>query len=61
VRFQGPTKDAFIYDETRWQVDEDDGELLVTNVAERLTPSERLPTGVRGAVTAPGRLAITNW
>jgi hypothetical protein len=59
--FQGPDDDAFVYDETRWQVDEDDGELLITNIAERLTASERLHTGVRGTVTASGRLAITDW
>ena len=59
--FQGPDDDAFVYDETRWQIDEDDGELLITNIAERLTPSERLRTGVCGSVTAPGRLAITDW
>jgi hypothetical protein len=59
--FQGPDDEAFVYDETRWQVDEEGGELLITNVADRLTSSERLRTGVRGTVTAPGRLAITDW
>jgi len=46
------------YDATRWQVDEDDGELLVTNLVERLTPSNRFATGVRGKVTAAGRIAL---
>jgi hypothetical protein len=59
--FQGPGDDAFVYDETRWRVEQDDGELVITNIAERLTPSERLRTGVRGTVTAPGRVTITDW
>ena len=59
--FQGPDDDAFVYDERRWHVDEDNGELVMTNVAERLTPSERLRTGVHGTVIAAGQLAITDW
>jgi hypothetical protein len=46
------------YDPTRWQVDSDDGELLVTNLAERLTSSDRFRTGVRGRVSAPGRIEL---
>jgi len=58
---QGLGDDDFVYDQTRWQVDEDDGMLLVTNLAPRLTPSERFRTGVRGHVVAPGRAQITDW
>jgi hypothetical protein len=55
---QGPDGDALLYDATRWDVDADRGELLVTNLVERLSPAERLRTGVRGEVLEPGRLAI---
>jgi hypothetical protein len=52
--------DALHYDPARWQVgaDADTGELLLTNVADRLTPCERLRTGVHGRVLGPGRLAL---
>ncbi len=53
-----PGEHELRYDATRWQVDAPDGELLVTNVAERLTPSDRFRTGVRGSVPAPGRIAL---
>jgi hypothetical protein len=33
-----------------WTVDSEDGELLVTNVRERATRFDRVPTGVRGSV-----------
>jgi len=46
------------YDATRWRLDAPDGELLVTNLAERLTPSERFRTGVRGSVPTPGRISL---
>jgi hypothetical protein len=39
-----------VYDETRWFVEADDGELLVTARASRLTPANRLRSGVRGRV-----------
>jgi hypothetical protein len=53
--------DAFAYDATRWQVDDDGGRLLITNVAPRLTESQRFDTGVRGQVVEPGRLRLTDW
>jgi hypothetical protein len=53
----GPGEDAFGFDPSRWQVDDDDGELLLTNV-ERLTPCDRLATGWRGQVVEPGRLRV---
>lgn len=55
-----PGESELRYDATRWQVDESesgsDGELLVTNLAERLTPSDRFATGVQGRVPTPGRI-----
>jgi hypothetical protein len=54
----GPGEDLFGYNPSRWQVDDGDGELLLTNVVERLTPCDRLVTGWRGHVVEPGRLRI---
>jgi hypothetical protein len=54
--FQGATDDGYTYDPERWRVETDGGELLVTNLVPRLTPAERLPTGIRGRVTEPGRV-----
>ncbi|MFO7590758.1 MAG: hypothetical protein R6X23_07650 [Acidimicrobiia bacterium] len=56
IRLSGD--DALSYDSDRWQVDEADGELLVTNRADRLTPCNRFATGVTGTVPAPGRLEL---
>jgi len=53
-----PGEDQLRYDATRWQVDEADGELLVTNLADRLTPSDHFCTGVQGRVPTPGRIAL---
>jgi hypothetical protein len=56
---QGVAGDDFVYDETRWTVEAGHGgELLLTNVADRLTPCDRFPTGVHGTVVSPGRLEI---
>lgn len=55
---RAPRDDGFTYDTARWQVDDDDGRLLLSNVAPRLTRSDRLPTGVRGHVVEPGRLVL---
>ena len=54
----GPGESDLRYDATRWQVEEADGELLVTNLAARLTPSDRFRTGFRGRVPALGRIAL---
>ena len=53
-----PDDDTLRYDATRWQVSEDDGELLLTNLADRLTPCDSLRTGVRGSVVEPGSLRL---
>jgi len=51
-------EDGLAYDPGRWQIDERDGELLVTNVAARLTRCDRLATGYRGQVLDPGRIRV---
>jgi hypothetical protein len=55
---EGLADDGPVYDASRWRVEEDDGELLVTNLAPRLTTCTRLRTGVRGTVAAEGRLEL---
>ncbi|MCU1458333.1 MAG: hypothetical protein JWL73_2425 [Actinomycetia bacterium] len=55
------------YDPDRWrvEVDADDsdpdgtGSLLLSNVAPRLTPSDRVPTGIRGHVPEPGTVVLS--
>ena len=54
----GPDEDGFSYDPSRWQIDEGDGELLLTNVAARLTHCDRLATGYQGQLQEPGRVRI---
>jgi hypothetical protein len=43
-----------------WRVDEQDGELRVSNVAERATAFDRVPTGVHGSVTEPDGRTVIN-
>jgi hypothetical protein len=54
-----PGEDALSYDATRWQVDEDAGALVLTNLAERFTPCDRFATGIRATVPEPGKLLLT--
>jgi hypothetical protein len=54
----GADEDGFAYDPGRWQIEERDGELLITNVAARLTACDRLATGYRGEVLEPGRIRV---
>lgn len=56
--FAVPGDDEYRYDPSRWQVEDDDGALVLTNVAERLTSCDRRPTGWRGQVLEPGRLRL---
>jgi hypothetical protein len=57
---QGRDDDAFVYDPTRWKIESSNpgagGELLITNLVDRLTPCDRFHTGRRGEVLEPGRL-----
>jgi hypothetical protein len=55
-----PSEDALSYDATRWQVDEDGGALLLTNLAPRYTPCDRFYTGIRGTVPEPGKVLLSS-
>jgi len=54
-----PGDEALSYDADRWQVDEIAGELVLTNLADRLTPCDGFRTGVRGRVLEPGHLLLS--
>ena len=46
---------AVAYDADRWEADDEDGEIVLTNLAERLTPWDRLPhRRAAAASTSPG-------
>jgi len=49
---------ALDYDADRWRVEDEAGELLITNLAPRLTRCDRFRTGVAGRVVEPGRLTL---
>jgi hypothetical protein len=53
------SEDGPVYDAARWDVEEDGGELVVTNRAPRLTVARRLRTGVRGRVVEAGRVSVS--
>jgi len=46
------------YDADRWHVDDDAGELIVTNRVARLTACDGFRTGITGRVVEPGRLTL---
>lgn len=48
-----------VYDASRWRVEEDDGELVISNVVPRLAGATRLRTGIRGRVVEDGRLSVS--
>ena len=54
--------DALVYDATRWEIESSNidgvGELVITSLGDRLTPSHGLRTGRRGEVLEPGRLSV---
>jgi hypothetical protein len=50
--------DSAVYDSDRWRVEEDGGELVISNLAPRLTACTRLRTGVQGRVAGPGGIAV---
>ena len=54
VADQGP-----VYDASRWRVEEEDGELVISNLVPRLTAATRLPTGIRGRVVEEGRVSAS--
>jgi len=56
---EGLAEDGPVYDASRWRVEEDDGELVITNVVPRYTDADRLRTGVRGRVVEEGRVSVS--
>ena len=50
-------QDGPVYDATRWRVEEDAGEVLISNRVPRLTPARALRTAIRG-VRASGRITL---
>lgn len=56
---EGLDADGPLYDAARWDVEEVDGELLVSNLVPRLTEARRLRTGVRGGVVGDGRVSVS--
>ncbi|MGH8984989.1 MAG: hypothetical protein ACRDY6_14095, partial [Acidimicrobiia bacterium] len=53
-----PGGGVLAYDAERWHVDDDAGEIVITNGAPRLTSCTELRTGVRGRVRAPGAIEV---
>jgi len=56
---EGLDADGPVYDASRWDVEEFDGELVVSNLVPRLTPARRLRTGVLGRVLGDGRVSVS--
>jgi hypothetical protein len=57
---QHPGDDELTYDAERWQVTESNGELHITNLADRLTPCVDFTTGIHGSVVTPGRITLAD-
>jgi hypothetical protein len=53
-----PGTGVLSYDARRWQAVENGGEIVLTNLADRLTRCDRLRTGVRGGVTSAGTISL---
>ncbi|HMF82402.1 MAG TPA: hypothetical protein VKI01_03945 [Acidimicrobiia bacterium] len=51
--------DGPVYDASRWRVEEHGGELVISNLAPRLTHAAALRTGIRGRVVEEGRLSVS--
>lgn len=49
--FEPPTGGGALYDQSQWFVEEKNGELLLTSLADRAAPFVRLHTGVKGTVS----------
>jgi hypothetical protein len=56
---EGRDESGPVYDTSRWRVEEDDCELVVSNLVPRLTAAKRLRTGVRGRVVVEGRVSVS--
>ena len=56
---QGLGEDGPVYDASRWRVEELGGELVVSNIASRLTDATRLRTGIRGRVVEDGQVSVS--
>jgi hypothetical protein len=56
---EGLGDDGPVYDASRWRVEELGGELVVSNIASRLTDATRLRTGIRGRVVEDGRVSVS--
>jgi hypothetical protein len=56
---EGLGEDGPVYDASRWRVEADDDELVISNVAPRLTEARRLRTGVRGRVLEDRRVSVS--
>jgi hypothetical protein len=56
--FEPPAGGGADYDRSEWRVESVDGELHVSSVAPRATTLQRLATGVRGTVSAEGRIVL---
>jgi len=56
---EGLDQNGLVYDATRWNVEQIDGELVISNLVPRLTEARRLRTGVRGRVVAEGRVRVS--
>jgi hypothetical protein len=54
--FEAPEGGGADYDRSEWLVESIDGELVVTSMSARATPWQQLRTGVRGRITANGRV-----
>jgi hypothetical protein len=54
---EGIDEDGPVYDATRWDVEQDGSELVISNRVPRLTPARALRTAVRG-VQASGRITL---
>jgi hypothetical protein len=48
-----------VYDASRWRVEEDGGELVISNLVSRLTNATGLRTGIRGRVVEDGRVSVS--
>ena len=53
-----PGSGTLAFDAERWHVEDDTGEIVITNRAARLTPCTSVRTGIRGRVRAPATIEL---